>query len=328
MRVPPYPEQALYVSRVCAALGLSFTDLDGGNGYLFSVSNGTHRFVSGAGAICAYPLNSASAYAISRDKAHTAAVLAASGIPAIPGQLFFVTEHFKALRPDGREAGDAVAVLARAGKAMFCKPNMGARGDFAEIVADVAALRAYIERVRSRYDAILLQPVVDGDEYRVFCIDGDPVFVTAKAGFSLTGDGRSTLAELLAEQNEKLAAAGISPSGEGALPQDAGIVPAKGETIALRGRRNLSAGGAIGDFSTDVPAPLAEIARRAADAVGLRVSGVDVFDISPARDLSDLVVIEVNGNPSIASLSRIGRDDLVDAIWGRVIRTWFAERPR
>jgi glutathione synthase/RimK-type ligase-like ATP-grasp enzyme len=328
MGVPPYPEQALYVSRACAALGLTFTDLDGGNGYLFSVSDGVHRFVSGAGAICSYPLNSASAYAISRDKAHTAAVLAMSGIPVIPGQLFFLTEHFKSLRPEGREVGDAIAALAHAGRPMFCKPNMGARGDFAEIVADGNELRSYIERVRSRYDAILLQPVVDGDEYRVLCVDGDPIFVTAKAGFALVGDGKRNLAELLGDHNEKLAAAGISPLGEGALPQAVKTVPANGETVPLRGRRNLSAGGGISDFSTDVPALLAGVARKAADAVGLRVSGVDIFDVSSAHDLSALTVIEVNGNPSIASLSRIGRDDLVDAVWGRVIQTWFAERSR
>jgi glutathione synthase/RimK-type ligase-like ATP-grasp enzyme len=87
----------------------------------------------------------------------------------------------------------------------------------------------------------------------------------------------------------------------------------------------LSAGGGIAGFSTDVPAPLAEIACRATDALGLRVSGVDIFDVSPMRDLSNLTVIEVNGNPSIASLSRIGRDDLVDRIWRTVIETWFAE---
>jgi glutathione synthase/RimK-type ligase-like ATP-grasp enzyme len=325
MGVPPYPEQALYVSRVCGQLGLTFTDLNDGNGYLFAVSDGAHRFVSGAGAICAYPLNSASAYAISRDKAHTATALKASGVPAIPGELYFVTGHFAALRPAGREASDGIAAFAAHGKPMFCKPNMGARGDFAEIVGSVDGFRAYIERVRDRYDAILLQPVIDGDEYRVFCIDGQPVFVTAKAGFTLIGDGLRTLGALLREQNEMLVAASISPFDESALSSDLNSVPAAGETITLPGRRNLSAGGAIADFSTDVPGPLAEVARRAAEAVGLRVSGVDIFDVSPARDLSDLTVIEVNGNPSIASLSRIGRDDLVDGIWRAVIETWFAE---
>jgi glutathione synthase/RimK-type ligase-like ATP-grasp enzyme len=323
--VPAYPEQALYVSRVCAQLGLTFTDLNDGNGYLFSVSDGVRRFVSGAGAICSYPLNSASAYAVSRDKAHTAAALDASGVPAIPGELYFLTDHFAALRPAGHEVSDAVAAFAAHGKPMFCKPNMGARGDFAEMVESVDAFRAYIERVRGRYDAILLQPVIDGDEYRVFCIDGQPIFVTAKAGFTLTGDGVRTLGVLLREQNDVLVAAGISPFVERVLPGDPDRVPGFGEAVVLPGRRNLSAGGGIADFSTDVPAPLGEIARRAADALGLRVSGVDIFDISPARDLSELTVIEVNGNPSIASLSRIGRDDLVDRIWRTVIETWFAE---
>ena len=323
--MPAYPEQALYVSRVCAELGLTFTDLNDGNGYLFSVSDGKRRFVSGAGAICSYPLNSASAYAISRDKAHTAAALAAVGVPAIHGELYFVTDHFAALRPAGQEISDAIAAFAAHGKPMFCKPNMGARGDFAEIVGSVDALRAYIERVRTRYDSILLQPIVDGDEYRVFCIDGQPVFVTAKAGFTLTGDGVRTLGALLHEQNEMLAAASISPFDDAVVPGNLDRVPAVGETIALPGRRNLSAGGGIAGLSTEVPTPLADIARRAADAVGLRVSGVDVFDVSPARDLSELTVIEVNGNPSIASLSRIGRDDVVDRIWRTVIETWFAE---
>ncbi len=322
--MPAYPEQALYVSRVCTQLGLTFTDLNDGNGYLFSVSDGARRFVSGAGAICSYPLNSASAYAVSRDKAHTAAALNAAGVPTIPGALYFVTSHFAALRPAGHEASDAIAAFAAYGRPMFCKPNMGARGDFAEIVGWVEGFRAYIERVRDRYDAILLQPVIDGDEYRVFCIDGQPVFVTAKGGFTLTGDGVRTLGALLREQNAMLVAAGISPFDETVLP-GAARVPVNGEIVALPGRRNLSAGGGIAGFSTDVPRALADIASRAAEAVGLRVSGVDIFDVSPARDLSDLTVIEVNGNPSIASLSRIGRDDLVDRIWQTVIETWFAE---
>jgi glutathione synthase/RimK-type ligase-like ATP-grasp enzyme len=56
----------------------------------------------------------------------------------------------------------------------------------------------------------------------------------------------------------------------------------------------------------------------------LRVSGIDLFDTSPARDLSSLVVIEVNANPGIQSLESIGRDDLIDAIWTTVLQRTFA----
>src|SRR5208282_1110941 len=102
-------------------------------------------------------------------------------------------------------------------------------------------------------------------------------------------------------------------------------VPARGEKIILPGRRNLSAGGDVEDFTTEVPADLAALALRAADAIGLRVAGIDIFDTSPARDLSALVVIEVNGNPGIQSLEAIGRGDLIDRIWRTILARAFAE---
>lgn len=80
-----YPAQTRYVARACKRLGLRFRDLDNGGGYLFSVSNGRDEFASGSGAICTWPLNSAPAFGISRDKHHTNAVLAQAALPVIPG---------------------------------------------------------------------------------------------------------------------------------------------------------------------------------------------------------------------------------------------------
>ncbi|MCR6643539.1 MAG: hypothetical protein NVV62_02885 [Terricaulis sp.] len=50
-------------------------------------------------------------------------------------------------------------------------------------------------------------------------------------------------------------------------------------------------------------------------ALGLRLAGVDVFDLSPARDCSDLAIIEVNSNPMIQTIEDHGRWDLIGAIW-------------
>ena len=71
-------------------------------------------------------------------------------------------------------------------------------------------------------------------------------------------------------------------------------------------------------------APLADLALAAAKTLGLRVAGIDIFDT--ARNLSSLVIIEVNGNPGIQSLEQIGRDDLIDHIWQTVLTRAFAER--
>ncbi len=330
----PYPNQTRFVARACASLGFRFTDLDNGGGYLFAVSDGTREFVSGGGAICTYPLNNAPAHGISRDKHHTNAVLARAGLAVIPGQLFFLKDDTAKLRAPGRERADAFAAFARLPKPVFCKPNQGSRGDFAEIVASDAAFRDYVGRVVARYDSILLQPVLAGDEYRVFCIDDEAIFATRKAEFRLVGDGTKPLRQLLRDRNLAFEGTGVSPiAEEGVLATLAtrdglagGYVPAQGETIALPGRRNLSAGSNVEEFTTSVPAPLVQCALRAARAIGLRVAGVDIFDISPARDLSSLVIIEVNGNPAIASLEAIGRGDLIDRIWRTILTRTFAER--
>jgi len=333
MRMTACPAQTRYVARACQMLGLLFRDLDQGGGYLFSVSNGHDEFVSGSGAICTWPLNSAPAFGISRDKHHTNAVLTEAGLPVIPGQLFFLHPHMAKLRTPGRERADALAAFAGMPHPVFCKPNQGSRGDFAEIVADLPAFGDYIERVAARYDAILLQPVLDGDEYRVFCLDGDVIFATRKADFTIVGDGERSIERLLRAHNETFTGTGGSPPDtENTLAAvllrhglRSGHVLAKGEEIVLPGRRNLSAGGDVADFMTELPTALAALALKAAKAIGLRVAGIDIFDVSPEGNLSELVVIEVNGNPGIQSLEAIGRDDLIDQIWKTVLTRYFDE---
>jgi glutathione synthase/RimK-type ligase-like ATP-grasp enzyme len=328
-----YPAQTRYIARACAKLGLRFTDLDKAGGYLFAISDGRHEIVSGAGGICAFPLNAAPAFGISKDKFHTNAVLARAGVAVIPSALFFLSDEYKKLRTPGREIENAVAQFARMDKPVFAKPNQAARGNFAEVVADEAAFRDYLARVRTRFDTILLQPVVSGDEHRVFCIDDKAIFATRKADFSLEGDGCATIIDLIQAHNAELQGTGVSAINEkAALAAVAALhalgayhVPPAGQKIILPGRRNLSAGSDVAGFTTDVPKPLAGTALKAMSAIGLRVAGIDLFDVSPKRDLSQLVVIEVNGNPGMQSLEAIGRDDLIDQIWSMILRRTFAQ---
>jgi D-alanine-D-alanine ligase-like ATP-grasp enzyme len=329
-----YPEQTANIRRACASLGLEFADLDEGRGYLFSISDRRTRLVSGTGSVCAYPLNSAPAFAVSRDKAHTKSALSQCGIATIPGKLFFLSKLYAQFRPPGRELEDARALFSSLETPRFCKPNLGSRGDFAEVVTGTEGFENYLARVRQRYDAILVEPVLAGDEYRVFCLDGEVIFATLKAEFLLKGDGVSTIAALVTAKNRELEGHAVSPIDLESFSKQLmamhklapGHVLAAGQSLAMPARRNLSAAGDVQGLILDVPQPLADLAKRAAAAISLRVSGVDIFDISPNRDLSKLVVIEINGNPSIATLDRLGRRDLVDRIWQTVLETYFRER--
>jgi glutathione synthase/RimK-type ligase-like ATP-grasp enzyme len=319
----PLPDPARYARDAAQAIGATYQDLDRGENYLFRIAKDGRFVVAGAGPVASFPVNSASAVSIARDKAFTNAVLVEAGLPTIPGGLFFAHQRRVALRGPGREVSDARAYAARLGWPVFCKPNTGARGNFAEIVADESALADYAARVAVEFEAFLIQPVMRGAEHRVLIQDGRPIFHAAKQAPALIGDGRRTLGALLAELNASLAGTGVSewPASAFALQERAASDVLKaGERLALPGRRNLSAVGEIERFSADVPAPLLAVARAAVAAVGLRIGAVDMFDRSPGGDLSDLVVIEVNGNPGLKTLELAGRMDLIRAIWTGMLK--------
>ena len=309
------PDSARYAKDAAEAIGASFEDLDDGGGYLFRIARDGRTVLSGAGNICTYPVNSAAAYTISRDKAHTKAALRASGLPVIPGGLFFAHRRRAALRAPGREVEDAARFAARLGYPVFCKPNLGSRGTFAEIISDDAELSDYVSRICTEFEAFLIEPVLRGNEHRVFVQDGRTVFHATKAEPALVGDGTSTLANLLDALNRRIAAEGVSAVPPTSLHRDLREVPGKGERIALPGRRNLSAAGGIETVAEAVPDRLAALAITAVATIGLRVGAVDMFDLSGRGDFSDLVVIEVNGNPGLRTLELANRSDLIAGIW-------------
>jgi D-alanine-D-alanine ligase-like ATP-grasp enzyme len=311
----PIPDSARYAKDAAEAIGARFEDLDEGGGYLFRISRGERFAFGGGGNICAYPINSATAYTISRDKAHTKIVLASRGLPVIAGGLFFSQTRRAMMRRPGREAADAIAYANRLGYPVFCKPNLGSRGTFAEIITSEAALADYVQRVAVDFETFLIEPVMQGAEHRVLVQDGRPVFHSTKAEPQLIGDGASTLAQLLDVLNRTIAADGVSALPMSALGSDAALVPRKDERVPLKGRRNLSAAGAIEQVSETVSARLAQLAVAAVESLALRIGAVDMFDVSANGDLSDLVVIEVNGNPGLRTLEQAGRSDLIRTIW-------------
>jgi glutathione synthase/RimK-type ligase-like ATP-grasp enzyme len=116
--------------------------------------------------------------------------------------------------------------------------------------------------------------------------------------------------------NERLARDALSATPVAALgAHDPNDVLARGERLPLPGRRNLGAAGSIEHVSVHAPRQLADLAIAAVRAMGLRLGAVDMFDLSRARDLSDLVVIEVNANPGLKTLELAGRYDLIRSLW-------------
>jgi hypothetical protein len=308
-----YPDQSIYAEFSCAEFGLEFRDLDGASGLLFSVASRDRLIHFGAGRSSWYPQNNATASTLASDKYFAGMILREAGVPALGGEYFFLHDRHRAHRPAGHERSDAIACFKALGGSAFVKPLMGSRGDFAQAVHGEAALARYLDEVKQYYDSVLIQPIVEGIEYRVFLLDDDALYCARKYPPFVPGDGVRTVRELLTAHNDALCARGLSPASMPDHDLSLDAVPARGERLDIPGRMNLSAGGKM--VLVDAPSEKAIVlARQAARALGLRVAAVDMFiDIGGEADAME--VIEVNSNPSIRLLEDSGRGDLILKIW-------------
>jgi hypothetical protein len=307
-----YPDQSVYAAYACAEFGLDFTDIDAGTGLVFRVSSATRSLHFGAGRCSWYPQNNATASTLASDKYFAGRILAQAGVSALGGEYFFLHGRHRAHRPAGHEREDAMAHFRNLGTSAFVKPLTGSRGDFAQALHDEAALARYLGDVAQHYDAILMQPIVAGNEYRVFLLDDEVLFTARKHPPSVVGDGASSIRDLLGAHNHALRSRGLSPV---AIDPDAALdaVLPDGVRWEIPGRMNLSAGGTMVMEAPPSDASLT-LARQAARALGLRVAAIDLFtDIG--GDANAMQVIEVNSNPSIRLLEQSGRGDLILKIW-------------
>ncbi|MEH2521175.1 D-alanine-D-alanine ligase-like ATP-grasp enzyme [Bradyrhizobium sp. AZCC 1610] len=308
-----YPDQSIYAEFACAEFGLHFRDLDGGSGLLFSVAWRDSLLHFGAGRCSWYPQNNATASTLASDKHFASRILREAGVPALGGEYFFLHDRHRAHRPAGHERSDAVAYFKTLGGSAFVKPLTGSRGDFAQAIHGDVALIRYLDEVMKYYDAVLIQPIVEGIEYRVFLLDDDVLFCARKYPPSVTGDGVHTTRELLTVHNDALRARGLSPASLPNRDPSLDTVPAKGERREIPGRMNLSAGGTM----VLAPAPSEKavtLARQAARAIGLRVAAIDMF-VGIGGNPDAIEIIEVNSNPAIRLLEDSGRGDLILKIW-------------
>ena len=309
-----YPDQAIYAEYACAEFGLAFQDIDGGSGLLFRVASKARSIHFGAGRCSWYPQNNSTAATLASDKYFTNRVLESAGVATLGGEYFFLHDRHRAHRPAGHERDDAFACFRKLQSEAFIKPLQGSRGDFAQTVHGEAALDRYLLAVSQFYDAVLIQPVAAGLEYRIFLLDGEVAYSARKYPPFVSGDGVRTVGDLLLAHNATLQARGLSPTAVPAIAEPAlDTVLAAGERREIGGRMNMSAGGTM-IFETPRSGAAFTAARKAAQALGLRVAAVDVF-ADTATDPDAVRVIEVNSNPSIRLLEESDRGDLILKIW-------------
>ena len=232
-----------------------------------------------------------------------------------------ILEEHQIRVPKGLEYTSAEAAktdfLIHQGKAIVVKPNQTNFGLGITILKENEDEEMYQRAVDIAFEhdsTILIEEFIAGKEFRIFVIGDEVVGILHRVPANVTGDGTKTIRELVERKNldplrgkgyrtplEKIQLGEAEAMFLKQQGKDFDTIPASGETVYLRENSNISTGGDSIDFTDDIPESYKQIAIRAAKALNVVITGLDMIipDISAEATDDNYAIIELNFNPAI-----------------------------
>jgi cyanophycin synthetase len=240
--------------------------------------------------------------AIARDKVTTSRLLAQLGLP-VARQAPVSTKE------------EAVAAARRIGYPVVVKPAAGGKGvGIAIDLRNADQVRAAFGPASRARPTVIVEQYIEGDDHRMLVIDGELIAVARRVPGAVTGDGKQSVEQLVAEVNRdprrgedftkllnrlELDAQADTMLGERGYRRDS--VPPPGEVVYLRRTANISTGGTPVDVSDAVHPDNRRMAVRAARVTGLDVIGIDFITPDIGRSYREVggAICEVNQSPGL-----------------------------
>lgn len=241
--------------------------------------------------------------------------------------------------PESRRATfdlDDHAFLEKHG-AVVVKPVIGEQGEGITVgVKDHSALDLALRHAGGVGSDTQIEKYHEGLDLRIVVINGAVIAAAIRRPASVVGTGHHTIRQLIAAQSRRRAAA---TGGESRIPrdritedtvQDAGwsmddVLP-QNEELVVRRTANLHTGGTIHDVTDALHPTLGEVAVKAAEALDIPVTGIDLLVNSPEEP--EYVFIEANERPGLANHEpRPTAQAFIDFLFPRSTPTAWAWEP-
>ncbi|BBC26369.1 cyanophycin synthetase [Pseudanabaena sp. ABRG5-3] len=235
------------------------------------------------------------------DKEGTKQILRDSGVPVPRGTTIRSPKYLE----------DAIAEVG--GFPIVIKPLNGNHGR--GITIDVRTVKeaiAAFDMAQEVSEEVIIERFHTGRDHRVLVINGKFVAVAERVPANVTGDGVSTISQLIEITNQDprrgdghdnvLTRIEIDRTSLDILARQGFTlesVPPKGQVCYLKATANLSTGGVSVDRTDEIHPENIWLAERVARIIGLDIAGIDVVteDISLPVRQTDGAIVEVNAAP-------------------------------
>ncbi|MBW4419152.1 MAG: cyanophycin synthetase [Myxacorys californica WJT36-NPBG1] len=249
--------------------------------------------------------------------------------------------------PQGRivvDLDEALTAADRIGYPVAVKPVVGHKG--IGVTANVQdedelefAFNRAVEAIPPDQSIrVIVERSITGKDFRLLCVNGRFVAATERHPATVTGDGDSTIQELIDRENRKPDRSDTPTSPLGKIKLDESLelhlkeqhltldsVLEAGRTVPLRKVANLSAGGMSIDATHSIHPDNIVLAQDIAQHFRLTCLGVDVIarDLAHSWKSGEFGIIEINAAPGIFMHLRPAIGERVD-VTSAILKTFFA----
>jgi D-alanine-D-alanine ligase-like ATP-grasp enzyme len=314
-------------------------DVEPEYGYVARINyiDGSHRVTYGNN----LGLNAGTACDLAQDKGHTKFLLRTLGIACPKGAEFLLPYWSEIIRQRPRqgmktdikttEEADPY-IREYLGYPVYVKPVDGSKGARIFKVYDRSELlQVFSGYQQDRVRVALIEEPIEMQDYRIVVLDGELISAYRRVPFTVTGDGRSTIAELIDAMQQRYFSEGrdtkvvaddsrmtqhLSRSGRSLHSR-----LAQGEEVTVVPVSNLSAGGTSVDVCQDISSRWVSLAAYIANNFNLRICGVDLACNNITDPESQYCVLEINAAPGLDHYASSGakQQKIVDDLYTRVL---------
>ncbi len=262
---------------------------------IIKIVKGRKFFLADANTYGFYPQTSRWHAALFKDKFLTQKILKECGYNVIDSvQIDPVTQTF----PDLLN----LTKLHNISFPVILKPNNGMKGRGVLIVNTEKALKEAYKTFCTQEKKFLIQPIIEGDEYRILVLNGSVIALQKKEYPSLIGDGITSIKKLLKKiTNEEIDRWFLAQNIKRKNLRDTDILkkdqllpyhPARKNTSLLQKNQIITA--------DNIPIATKKWSEKLSKDINCPVIGIDIFVTEKLSNTKDYTIIELNANPAFS----------------------------
>ncbi len=282
---------------------------------------------------CCFDVNPYGASLIARNKGLTRHFLKKQGIKMPTGEYFSrELDKYSMLSQENLNK----VIFTYANKLQYPVVLKGAdihRGECVYYAHSEQEADRFLKEIFKKTNHLIVEKFIPYKCYRVLIFNGDVVACYSKEPFSITGDGKSSIRELVCCAKKHLKELDIVTDFLKIDKKiDAFIKESKytWESVLVNGFKlnmvdvgNVSMGGTIVDHTQDINTELKEYCTKIMSIMNLKLAGLDIMSDNISSFPKKSYLIEINASPSLESYSKCGKyqDKKIDKLVVDIIKS-------